>query len=75
MSSMSGVQASGVPPSAGSGSGDCNGWKNSEADAVSIAPLGARGRGGRRGGRHTTHRHTGGGLPAERLKPGPSVLD
>ena len=48
MSSMSGVQASGVPPSAGSGSGDCNGWKNSEADAVSIAPLGARGRGGTR---------------------------
>ena len=40
MSSMSGVQASGIPPSAGSGSGDCNGWKNSEADAVSIAPLG-----------------------------------
>ena len=40
MSSMSGVQASGVPPSAGSGSGDCNGWKNSEADAVSIAPVG-----------------------------------
>ena len=38
MSSMSGVQASGVPPSAGSGGGDCSGWKKSEAVAVSIAP-------------------------------------
>ena len=64
MSSMSGVQASGVPPSAGSGSGDCNGWKNSEAEAVSIAlgaPLAVE---AARGGRHTTPCPS-----AERLKP------
>ena len=36
MSSMSGVQASGAPPSAGSGSGDCHGWEKREAAAAAV---------------------------------------